>query len=227
MGKQIFLLVSLVFILITIYMIFMWVPTELNLGISQRIFYYHVPLAWIGMISIFVVGLSSVVHLLTKNNKWDAIAYSAAEIGVIFATLILVTGALWAKPAWGVWWSWDPKLTTTLILWFIYVAYLMVRSYSTDRIAAKKYASVVAVIGAIDAPLIYLASVWWRNLHPRLNIGPLSDSDSSLDSKMLLTLLISTIAFTVFYIYLLSERIKMRKIENDLDEVHRYASNEI
>ena len=208
-------------------MIFVWVPTELNLGISQRIFYYHVPLAWIGMISIFIVGISSIMHLITKKDKWDAIAYSSAEIGVIFATLILVTGTLWAKPAWGAWWSWDPKLTTTLILWFIYVAYLMVRSYSVDQMVARKYASVIAVLGAIDAPLIYLASVWWRNLHPRLNIGPLAESDSSLDSRMLLTLLVSTIAFTVLYIYLLVERIEMRKIEDELDEVHRYASNKI
>lgn len=220
-------MISLVLILITTYMIFVWVPTELNLGISQRIFYYHVPLAWIGMISIFVVGVSSIIHLITKKDKWDAIAYASAEIGVIFATLILVTGTLWAKPAWGVWWSWDPKLTTTLILWFIYVAYLMVRAYSTNQLAARKYASVVAILGAIDAPLIYLASIWWRNLHPRLNIGPLAESDSSLDSKMLLTLLVSTITFTVFYIYLLIERIEIRKIEDELDEVHRYASNKI
>lgn len=227
MFKQIFLLVSLILLLVTTYMIFMWVPTELNLGISQRIFYYHVPLAWIGMISIFIVGIASVIHLITKDYKWDAIAHSSAEIGVVFATLILVTGALWAKPAWGVWWSWDPKLTTTLILWFIYVAYLMIRSYSTNQILARRYASVVAVLGAIDAPLIYLASIWWRNLHPRLNIGPLAESDSSLDSRMLLTLLVSTISFTVFYIYMLIERIKIRRIEDDLDEVHKYASNEI
>jgi heme exporter protein C len=103
----------------------------------------------------------------------------------------------------------------------------MVRSYSENQLVARKYASVVAILGAIDAPLIYLASMWWRNLHPRLNIGPLAESDSSLDSKMLLTLLVSTITFTVFYIYLLIERIEMRKIEDELDEVHRYASNKI
>ena len=111
--------ISAILMLSTIYLIFIWVPTEQNLGVSQRIFYFHVPLAWIGMVSIILVGVASVVHLISGNDKWDALAYSAAELGVIFATLILVTGAIWAKPVWGVWWSWDPKLTTTLILWFI------------------------------------------------------------------------------------------------------------
>ena len=213
---------SAILISLAIYLIFMWVPTEVNLGVSQRIFYFHVPLAWIGMISIFVVGLASLIHLLGGGDKWDAVAYSAAEIGVIFATLILVTGAVWAKPAWGVWWSWDPKLTTTLILWFIYVAYLMVRSFGPVGQQGRRYASVVAFLGAIDAPFIYLASVWWRTLHPELNIGPLADAD--LDNKMLLTFLITLLAFTVFYVYILIERINMRRIEDSLDEVYQHVS---
>ena len=210
--------------LVTIYMVFMWVPTEQNLGVSQRIFYFHVPLGWIGMVSIFVVGIASVIHLLTKKNLWDAIAYSAAELGVIFATLILITGAVWAKPVWGVWWSWDPKLTTTLILWFVYVGYLMVRSFSPGGSQGRRYASVVALLGAIDAPIIYLASIWWRTAHPNLNIGPLAESDSDLDSKMLITFFVSLITFTIFYVYVMLERIQMRKCEDDLDEVHQYVS---
>ena len=210
--------------LVTIYMVFMWVPTEQNLGVSQRIFYVHVPLDWIGMVSIFVVGIASVIHLLTKKNLWDAIAYSAAELGVIFATLILITGAVWAKPVWGVWWSWDPKLTTTLILWFVYVGYLMVRSFSPRGSQGRRYASVVALLGAIDAPIIYLASIWWRTAHPNLNIGPLAESDSDLDSKMYITFFVSLITFTIFYVYVMLERIQMRKCEDDLDEVHQYVS---
>jgi|TARA_Y100000758_G_scaffold127962_1_gene90270 heme exporter protein C len=205
-------------------MVFMWVPTEQNLGVSQRIFYVHVPLGWIGMVSIFVVGIASVIHLLTKKNLWDAIAYSAAELGVIFATLILITGAVWAKPVWGVWWSWDPKLTTTLILWFVYVGYLMVRSFSPRGSQGRRYASVVALLGAIDAPIIYLASIWWRTAHPNLNIGPLAESDSDLDSKMFITFFVSLITFTIFYVYVMLERIQMRKCEDDLDEVHQYVS---
>ena len=209
--------------LVTIYLVFMWVPTEQNLGISQRIFYFHVPLGWIGMVSIFVVGIASVIHLSTRNDKWDSIAYSAAELGLIFATLILVTGAIWAKPVWGVWWTWDPKLTTTLILWFIYVGYLMVRAYAPKGSRGRRYASVVALLGALDAPLIYMASIWWRTAHPDLNIGPFVES-GSLDSSMRLTFWMAFIAFTVFYVYILVERIAMRRAEDALDEVHQYVA---
>ena len=214
---------SCVSTLVLIYLIFMWVPTERTLGISQRIFYVHVPIGWVGMVSIIVVGIASVVHLITRNNFWDAIAYSAAELGLIFATLILLTGAIWAKPAWGVWWTWDPKLTTTLILWFIYVGYLMVRSFSQGT-RGRMYASAVALLGAIDAPIIYLASVWWRSAHPPLNIGPLAEQEMSLDSKMLITLFVAIITFTIFYVYLMVERFSFRRVEDKLDEVHQYVS---
>jgi len=214
---------SCVSTLVLIYLIFMWVPTERTLGISQRIFYVHVPIGWVGMVSIIVVGIASVVHLITRNNFWDAIAYSAAELGIIFATLILLTGAIWAKPAWGVWWTWDPKLTTTLILWFIYVGYLMVRSFSQGT-RGRMYASAVALLGAIDAPIIYLASVWWRSAHPPLNIGPLAEQEMSLDSKMLITLFVAIITFTIFYVYLMVERFSFRRVEDKLDEVHQYVS---
>lgn len=208
---------------VTLYMIFIWVPTEQNLGVSQRIFYFHVPLAWLGMISILVVAVGSFMHLATGKEHWDSLAYSTAELGVIFATLILVTGAIWAKPVWGVWWTWDAKLTTTLVLWFIYVGYLMVRAYSPQGSQGKRYASVVALLGAIDAPIIYLASVWWRTAHPDLNVGPLADSDNTLDPRIGLTLLVSMVTFTVFYVYMLMERYALRRTEVALDELHQIA----
>ena len=217
-----FLIITSLLMLVNMYLIFMWVPTEQNLGISQRIFYIHVPVAWVGMVAIFVVAIASILHLITRHDRWDAIAYSGAEIGLIFGTWMLVTGALWAKPAWGVWWQWDPKLTTALILWFIYVGYLMVRAYAPSGSQGRRYASVVALIGAIDAPIIYMASVWWRTAHPDLNIGPLAES--SLDTDMLMVWLYSTLVFTVFYVYLLIERISMRKAEDDIDEVYQYAN---
>ena len=199
----------------TLYLVYFWVPTEQNLGVSQRIFYFHVPLGWIGMVSIIVVMVASILHLATGHQKWDDLAYSTAELGVIYASLILVTGAIWGKPVWGVWWTWDPKLTTTLILWFIYVGYLMVRAYGPAGGQGKRFASVIALIGAIDAPIIYKATDWWRSAHPDNNIP------SDLDGRMLLTLLVSVVTFTVIYIYLLIERYSLRKSESDLDELHQ------
>ena len=216
------LIASALLMATTLYLVYFWAPTEQNLGVSQRIFYFHVPLGWIGMVSIIVVAIASLLHLITGRQRWDDLAYSTAELGVIYASLILVTGAIWGKPAWGVWWTWDPKLTTTLVLWFIYVAYLMIRAYGPMGSQGKRFASVIALIGAIDAPIIYMASIWWRTAHPALNIGPAaSDAEALGSSRIYMTLLVSVVTFTVMYIALLTERYAMRKSESDLDELHQ------
>ena len=216
------LVISAALMALTLYLIYFWVPTEQNLGVSQRIFYFHVPLGWIGMVSIVVVAVASVMHLFTGKQRWDDLAYSTAELGMIYASLILVTGAIWGKPVWGVWWTWDPKLTTTLVLWFIYVGYLMMRAYGPSGSQGKRFASVIALIGAIDAPIIYMASIWWRTAHPALNIGPAAEESEAIgDSRIYLTLLASVITFTVMYVYLLVERYSMRKSESELDELHQ------
>jgi heme exporter protein C len=209
---------------LTLYLVFLWVPTELNLGVSQRIFYFHVPLGWLGMLSIVVVAIASAMHLLTGKEKWDSLAYATAELGVLFASLILVTGVIWAKGDLGWWWTWDAKLTTTLILWFIYVGYLMVRAYAPKGSQGRRYSSIVALIGAIDAPIIYMATVWWRTAHPELNTGPLAEDTDALGSgKIYLTLLVSAIAFTVLYVFMVVERYSMKLTENALDELHQNA----
>ena len=212
---EVLLVGSALMMALTLYMVFIWVPTEQNLGVSQRIFYFHVPLGWIGMVSIMVVAVASILHLVTGKQSWDDLAYSTAEIGIIFASLILVTGSVWAKPVWGVWWTWDAKLTTTLVLWFIYVGYLMVRAYGPAGTQGRRFASVIALIGAIDAPIIYKATDWWRSAHPENNIP------SDLNGQMLLTLLVSVLTFTIMYVYLLMERYSLRRSESDLDELHQ------
>ncbi len=214
--------VSAILMAVTLYMIFFWVPTELNLGVSQRIFYFHVPLAWLGMLSIVIVAIASLLHLITGKSKWDDLAYTTAELGVLFATLILVTGSIWARGDLGWWWTWDAKLTTTLVLWFIYVGYLMVRAYSTKGSQGARYGSVVALIGAVDAPIIYMATVWWRTAHPELNVGPVAtDGDSIGSANIYITLLVSTLMFTFLYAYMVMERYSMRRTETALDEVHQ------
>ena len=160
---------------------------------------------------------------MSGKERLDSLAHSAAELGLLSTTLIVVTGSIWAKPVWGVWWTWDAKLTATLILWFIYVGYLMVKAYAPKGSQGRRYASVVALIGAIDAPIIYMATVWWRTAHPDLNIGPLADSDS-LDSKIALTFLISMITFTVLYILMLTERYSLKLTETALDELQQKIS---
>ena len=151
--------------------------------------------------------------LITKDYKWDDLAFSFAQVGIIFASLIIITGALWAKPVWGVWWTWDPKLTTTVVLWFIFSAYLLLRNLITDKRRSALIGSIIAVLGSIDAPLIYFASILWRTAHPELNIGPLAEDDSSLPGTMLLTFFISLIMHTYLFIILIRVRRNITKQE--------------
>jgi heme exporter protein C len=141
-------------------------PTERVQGDVQRIFYVHLAVAWNAYLAFFVVFCASIVYLSKRSPWWDALARSSAEIGLVFTTLVLIVGSLWARPIWGVWWSWDARLTTTLLLWFIYVGYLMVRGMASDDARGARFAAVLGIIGFIDIPIIHQSVVWWRSLHP-------------------------------------------------------------
>ncbi|MQF82935.1 cytochrome C assembly protein [SAR202 cluster bacterium AD-802-E10_MRT_200m] len=208
---------SWVSMLVLLYLVFVWVPTESNLGLSQRIFYLHVPVAWVGFLAFGLVFISSVAYLVRGNDGWDNLAYAAAEVGVVFTTLILLTGILWAKPVWGIWWSWSPRLTTSLILWLIYVAYLMLRSYSSGNSQGPRYAAVLGIIGFIDVPIVYFSIQWWRDIHPERIVGV----EQALESSMYLTLLAGVVAFTCLFFYLVLARIQVRSDEQAFEKLRR------
>ena len=216
-----FISLSSVLMVGSLYMSLIWAPTEITLGDSQRIFYLHIPLAWLGMLSIIILAIFSITYLVTRNIKWDNLAYSTAELGFILITLVLVTGMIWSKAEWTVWWTWDPKLTTTVILWFIYLAYIMLRKYGPSDLRGASYGAVLGIIGAIDVPMIYMAANWWSSAHPELNIGPLSDQSSSVNSEMMMTLLVSLIAYTMLYIIILNEKYVVQKGTNIIDETYK------
>ena len=215
-----FIILSAAVMLGSLYMALVGAPTEITLGDSQRIFYLHIPLAWLGMLSIIILAIFSITYLITRDIKWDNLAYSTAELGFVLITLVLVTGIIWSKAEWTVWWTWDPKLTTTVILWFIYLSYIMSRKYGPSDLRGASYGAVLGIIGAIDVPMIYLAANWWSSAHPELNIGPLSDQSSSVNSEMMMTLWISLIAYTMLYIIILNEKYVLRKGTNLLDETY-------
>ena len=216
-----FISLSAVSMLVSLYMALLWAPTEITLGDSQRIFYIHIPLAWLGMLSVIILAIFSIVYLITRNIKWDNLAYSTAELGFILITLVLITGMIWSKAEWTVWWTWDPKLTTTVILWFIYLAYIMLRKYGPSDLRGASYGAVLGIIGAIDVPMIYMAANWWSSAHPELNIGPLSDQSSSVNSEMMMTLLVSLIAYTMLYIIILNEKYVVKKGINLIDDTYK------
>ena len=209
------LALTCVLMVVDLYLIFMWAPTDAILGEVQRIFYFHVPIAWVAFLAFFIVFVGSVLYLWKRDPRWDALAHSAAEIGVVFATLILITGVIWAKPVWGVWWTWEPKLTTSLILWLIYVAYLMLRIYAPNRTQGATYAAVLGIIGFVDVPIVYFAVEWWRAVHPEAVVGPLADT-GSLEPSMRSVLMFSLLTFTLLFALILRERLAMRTMEDTL-----------
>lgn len=218
LRRNIFLAVIGAVMVLNMYFIFMFAPTEAISGHVQRIMYIHVPMAWLAFLAFFVVFVGSVMYLWKRLEKWDALASSAAELGVIFTTLVLITGPIWAKPVWGVWWAWDPRLTATLVLWLIYVGYLMLRAYSANRSQGMTFSAVLGIIGFIDVPIVYFAVDWWRTQHQRLVLGGPS-LESDLHPDMRLVLLISVVAFTLLFAYLLHQRVSMKRVERELREI--------
>jgi len=209
---------------IAIILVFIYAPTEKMQGIVQKIFYFHVSSAIIMFLAFFVVCVASIMYLWKNSDWWDSIALSAAEIGVVFCTLVLITGPLWARPIWGTWWSWDPTLTLTLVLWLIYVAYLMLRIEVYDSKRAR-FAAILGIIGFVDVPLIRWSVERWRTLHPKPVLIQ-EGGTTGLTSAMLLTFLVCLGAFLLLFFYLLRERISIAQSRHAL-EVLRHETDEI
>jgi heme exporter protein C len=207
-------------VLYAFWMIFFWVPTERTMGVVQRIFYVHVPSAWIAFFAFFIVAGCSAMYLWLKDDRLDAIAVAAAELGVIFTTIVLVTGPLWGKIAWGTWWVWEPRLTLTLILWFIYVGYFMLRNATENPERGKRYAAILGIIGALDIPLIHVSVNWFRSQHPEAVI--LRPDGPSADPEIVQTLLVSLGAFTLAFLAMLLLRYVVERQSRAVEQ-HRVA----
>lgn len=148
------------------WLIYGYAPTEATMGLAQKIFYIHLPLAWWGLISFLLVFISSIAWIARRNDSWDRLAGSAAEIGVLFCGLALLTGSLWARRSWGVWWTWDPRLTTTLVMWFVYAGYLALRGMEIGETRKKLLCAVVGIVAFLDVPLVFVSARLWRSIHP-------------------------------------------------------------
>ena len=216
------LVATAVLMLVNLYLIFLVAPTDAVLGEVQRIFYFHVPIAIVSFVAFFVVFVASIGYLVTRKSRWDSVAHAAAEVGVVFVSLALLTGIVWARPVWGVWWTWEPRLTTTLILWLIYVAYLMLRSYVPNKSQGALYAAGLGIIGFVDVPIVYYSVQWWRSIHPSAVVGPLADS-GALEPIMQAVLFFSQAVFLLLFLYLLLERMRLRNAEDRLSAL-RFVS---
>jgi len=201
--------------------IFFYVPTEKTEGAVQRIMYFHLPCAWLSFFAFFVVFLCSILFLWKRDREWDIYAHASAEIGVIFCSLVLITGPIWARPIWGAWWVWDARLTLTLILWLIYVAYLMLRSQTEPGSMRARYAAVLGIVGFLDIPFNHFATSWWRGFHPQPKIITSEGIGKGLDTSMMMTLLISLAAFTLLYFVLMGQRVRQEKLGDEIDRIKK------
>jgi heme exporter protein C len=197
-------------LLVGLWMVFFYVPTEAEMGVVQRIFYLHVPAAWTAFMAFGVVALCSAGYLWLRDPRLDAIAVAAAELGLVFTTLVLLTGPLWAKLAWGAWWVWEPRLTLTLLLWFIYVGYFMVRGAAENPERGKRFGAVLGVVGAVDIPLIHMSVQWWRSQHPQPVV--LRPEGAQADPAILQTLFVWLFAFTLLFFALLLFRYGLERL---------------
>jgi heme exporter protein C len=186
-------------------------PPDADQGDLVRLMYIHVPSAWVSYLAFGVVFVASIGYLVTKRTRWDRLGAASAEIGVLFTALTIVLGSIWAKPVWGTWWTWDPRLTTTAILLLIYVGYLAVRRLPDSPSRRARWAAVVGIVGFVDVPIVHLSVQWWRSLHQapaRLLALP------NVTASMGIALGIGFLAFTLVYLYLVAVRLRVGRLED-------------
>ena len=180
------------------------------MGLLQKIFYFHVSSAWVGFFAFFVTFIASILYLATKKITYDDIASASAEIGLIFCTIVIVTGPLWARPTWGVYWTWDARLTSTLILWFIYIGYVMVRQFMQDIHKQAQFSALLGIIGFINVPIVFLSIQWWEEtIHPNV----IQKGGGGMDKDMFTALLVCLLTFTIIYLSLLFRQLRIKIIK--------------
>jgi len=224
MEKKDYLLpICLIMMLLTLYTSMIYAPTVNNTSDykwtapeTQRIFYFHLPLAITSYLAFFIVFLSGIFYLQNKRLKWDFIASSSAEVGVLFCTLAIITGTIWAKAEWGKFWDWgDMKLNTTLVLWLIFIAYLSIRNSVDEKDKRARLSAVYGIIGFIGVPLSYFSFYIWEYIHPKV----VSPGGGGLKTEMRTALMISMLAFFIFYFYLLLKRIELEKLTERIETI--------
>jgi heme exporter protein C len=194
-------------------------PTDQMQGNVYRIIYYHVPSAWTAFTLFFINFVASVLYLIKRRPTADMVAQVAAEVGVVFLTVNLVTGPIWARPVWGIWWTWDLRLTSTLVLWLIYVSYLFLRRFSSSG-ETPLLAAALAVLGALCVPFVFFSIWFFRTQHPQPVIG----GGGSIDPRMLHTLLINWLAFACFAFLVFWSRFRLEKLQREVDHAHALES---
>src|SRR5437867_3519775 len=198
---------------VCLFAIFRLVPTEEKMGVVQRIFYFHVPSALAGFLGVALCAVCSALYLWTRDRRYDRVAHASAELGVLFFTIVLLTGPIWARPVWGVYWTGEVRLTSTLVLWLMYVGYLLLRRSAENPEQAARWAGVLGIVGALDLPIIYKSVEWWRGLHPKvLKVS----GGQGLDPAMQHAFALCLFTFLLLFLALLIQRCRLGLLEEQV-----------
>ena len=214
---------SAVAMLAALGMVFLYAPREATMGDVQRIFYFHVACAWVGFFAFFVTFVAGIGYLARGERRWDILALSSVEIGLTFITMAVVTGSLWARPAWGTYWTWEPRLTISAVQLLIYVAYGMLRTAIESPERKARFAAVYGIVAFVTVPLSWFAIRWWRTIHPDIMTG---GGGMALTPRMVQTLLTSIAAFTLLYATLLRQRVRLERDSDTLARLRLRVENE-
>jgi len=222
MTKRIILgAVAILLVIASAYASFFIAPEERTMGVIQRIFYFHVASAWAGFTAFFLCFIGNLLYVWKRAQKYDWLAVSGAEVGLAFTTVVLVTGPIWAHPVWGIWWTWDARLTSTFVLWLLYVSYLLLRTLVEEPDRRALLSSLFGIFAFIDVPLVFGAIRWWRTQHPQPVI--MGGQGSGLDPTMKTVFFFSALAMHVFMLWLIAERYALEKMQTETDFLAREA----
>jgi len=212
---------TMIMLVIAMGMVFFYAPTEAVMGNVQKVFYFHVASAWVGMLSFLVAAIAGIAYLRSADHKCDRVGLASVEVGIAFMLIAIVTGSIWARPIWNTWWTWDPRLTTVTVMELIYLAYLMLRSGIEDPDRRARFGAVYAIIGALSVPLTFFSARLYRTIHP-IVIGsgdPSAQGAFDMTPKMLQTFLFSLATFTFIFVSLLWHRVRLAKLSEKVEQL--------
>jgi heme exporter protein C len=211
--------VAILLVIAAAYAAFFIAPEERTMGLIQRIFYFHVASAWAGFTAFFLCFLGNLLYVWKRDQKYDWLAVSGAEVGLAFTTVVLITGPIWAHPVWGIWWTWDARLTSTFVLWLLYVSYLLLRTLVEEPDRRALLSSLFGIFAFLDVPLVFGAIRWWRTQHPQPVIA--GGQGSGLEHTMKMVFFFSAFAMHVFMAFLVTERYTLEKMQTETDFLAR------
>lgn len=213
--------VTLVVVVAALYLAFIYAPTEEKMGSIQRIFYFHLGADTVGLGAILVAAVASLVYLRTNRPRWDHVAAASMELGFVFGAIALATGMIWARPVWGTWWTWDPRLTTFLILWLLYIAYLMLRASARNDVAVARLAAVFTFVGVADVPFVIIAPRIWRGISPVLfGVNDVQQFTFNMTNEMVVALIAGVVGMVLVYVYLLVQRTRLEELRDEVEAMY-------